>query len=77
MMLPIVIVAALGLALVVRWWAVPLVTAGWGVLIAPLVDTRLRRRLALALVNALVGTALGVAIPRVVRASRSAPAVHD
>ena len=28
-MLPIVIVAALGLALVVRWWAVPLVTAGW------------------------------------------------
>ena len=70
-----VILAALGLASVLRWWAVPLVAAGCGVLIAASVDAS--GGLALALLNALVGVGLGIAIARAARASRTAPSVVD
>ena len=76
-MLPIVIVAALGLALVVRWWAVPLVAAAWGVLIAGSVDTSGDAgALPVAAVNALVGAVLGIGITRVSRAIRASASLH-
>ena len=68
LVLPIVIVAALGLALAVRWWAVPLVAAGWGVLIAGSIHVNADfGSLALAAVNAIVGAALGIGIARLLR----------
>jgi hypothetical protein len=75
--LPIVIVAALGLALVVRWWAVPLAAAGWGVLIAGSVDASgYMGALALAAVNAAVGAVIGIGITRTLRSRRVPSSSH-
>jgi hypothetical protein len=75
--LPVVIVAALGLSLVVRWWAVPLVAVGWGVLIAGSVDVGgFVGALALATVNAVVGAVLGIGIIRALRSRRTPTSSH-
>jgi hypothetical protein len=75
--LPVVIVAAFGVALVARWWAVPLVATGWGVLVAGSLDAGgYAGVLAVAAVNAFVGAVLGVGITRALRARGTPPSSH-
>jgi hypothetical protein len=74
LVIPVALALAFCLAFVMRWWAVPMVSAGWGVLVAEPLDLGgYLGAVGLAAINAVIGTGLGLVVVRIVRSVGPTP----